>query len=267
VVRKIITIDEDKCTGCGLCAGACHEGAIVMKAGKAKLLRDDYCDGLGDCLPVCSTGAITFEEREALPYDEAAVQARVTKKETTSLPCGCPGSHARALRRIDTAFPESISAAVEKAVSRLAQWPVQIRLVPVTASYFKGAHLLISADCAAYAHGDFHNAFMKNKVTLIGCPKLDTDDYAEKLAAVLRHNDIASVAVVRMEVPCCRGLEHAVARALTNCGRMIPRIVTTIGTDGSILTDGSTAEVWNASALRPIAADTGSAGSGESVPR
>ncbi|MDR1685821.1 MAG: 4Fe-4S binding protein [Desulfovibrio sp.] len=239
MVRKIIAVDESRCTGCGLCAGACHEGAIVMRNGKAKLLRDDYCDGLGDCLPVCPAGAITFEEREALPYDEAAVQTRMAKKETAPLPCGCPGTHAHAIKRIDAAFPESLSATAGKASSRLAQWPVQIRLVPVTASYFKGADLLVSADCAAYAHGDFHNAFMRNKITLIGCPKPDADDYSEKLTAVLRNNDIASVTLVRMEVPCCRGLERAVAEALTCCGRMIPRSAAIISTDGNILTGGS----------------------------
>ncbi len=236
MIRKIITIDEDKCNGCGLCVGACHEGAIIMKDGKAKLLRDDYCDGLGDCLPACPTEAITFEEREALPYDEAAVQARMAEKDKNPLPCGCPGTNARAIKRIDTVLPKNVPAAREMG-SQLNQWPVQIKLVPVNAPYLEGANLLIAADCAAYAHGNFHNEFMRNKVTLIGCPKLDAGDYSEKLTAILKGNNIKSVTVVRMEVPCCGGLESAVKQALTDCGKMIPWHVATISTDGNVLED------------------------------
>jgi ferredoxin len=238
MIRKIITIDENKCNGCGLCAEACHEGAIAMKNHKAKLLRDDYCDGLGDCLPVCAAGAITFEEREALPYDEGAVQARVAEKEKNCLPCGCPSLNARVLKRIDTVFPASPPTAARKASNQLAQWPVQIKLVPANASYLRKANLLISADCAAYAYGDFHNEFMKNKVTLIGCPKLDNEDYSEKLTTIFRNNNITSITVVRMEVPCCSGIVNAVAKSMINHGKgMIPWSVAILSTDGNILED------------------------------
>ncbi len=230
MIRRIIHIDQERCNGCGLCARACHEGAIGMVDGKAKLLRDDYCDGLGDCLPTCPTGAITFVEREAAAYDEAAVQAR--KKELEQpLACGCPGSQSRTICREEQERHTAPSAVA----SQLRQWPVQIKLAPVHAPYFQGAKLLVAADCGAYAYGNFHNEFMGGKVTLIGCPKLDGVDYSEKLTEILRENDIKSVTVVRMEVPCCGGLEHAVITALKHSGKMIPWQVVTLSTDGHIL--------------------------------
>ena len=232
MVRKIIEINEEKCNGCGLCASACHEGAIGMVDGKAKLLRDDYCDGLGNCLPVCPTGAITFVEREAAAYDEAAVQANLhAKAQPEPLACGCPGSQAKTLHRTPAAQP----AAAAPAVSELRQWPVQIKLVPVNAPYFDGAHLLVAADCTAYAYADFHREFIRNKITLIGCPKLDEGDYSEKLTEIIRRNEIKSVTVVRMEVPCCGGIEHAVRTALQNSGKFLPWQVVTVSTDGRIL--------------------------------
>ena len=229
--RKIINIDEDKCNGCGACAAACHEGAIEMVNGKAKLTREDYCDGLGDCLPACPTGAITFEEREAPAYNEAAVLAAKEKKAPAKLPCGCPGTQSKAIRRDAPAACES-SAPV---TSQLQQWPCQIKLVPVNAPYFDGAKLLIAADCTAYAYGKFHNDFIRGRITLIGCPKLDEGDYAEKLTAIIRENNIESVTVVRMEVPCCGGLENAAKRALQASGKFIPWRVVTVTTDGKIL--------------------------------
>lgn len=232
MLRKIIRIDEDKCNGCGLCADACHEGAIAMVDGKAKLVRDDYCDGLGDCLPVCPTGAIRFEEREAAAYDEAAVKARQAAKGA-DLPCGCPGTALKSLHR--TSAPEVVPAAGASAQSQLMQWPVQIKLVPVNAPYFNNANLLIAADCVAFAYGDFHNRFIKNRITLIGCPKLDEGDYSQKLTEILRNNAIRSVTVVRMEVPCCGGIENAVVNALKQSGKMIPWQTVTITTDGRIL--------------------------------
>ena len=234
MIRKIIKINTEKCNGCGLCAGACHEGAIGIENGKAKLLRDDYCDGLGSCMPVCPTGAITFEEREAVAYNEDEVRKNMEKHVRLPLPCGCPGSNAKTIPREETEREPSPAQNVQTA-SRLNQWPVQIKLAPVNAPYFDGANLLISADCAAYAYGSFHNAFMKNKITLIGCPKLDEGDYSEKLAAILRENNIKSVTVVRMEVPCCGGIENAVVTALKNSGKMIPWQVVTISTDGRLL--------------------------------
>lgn len=231
MVRKIIKIDEEKCNGCGLCAEACHEGAIGMTEGKAKLLRDDYCDGLGDCLPVCPTGAISFEEREALEYNESEVKENKMKNE--NLPCGCPGTNAKAIVREENTHQGAAPAV--NMTSQLGQWPVQIKLVSVNASYFENANLLISADCAAYAYGDFHNEFIRNKVTLIGCPKLDEGDYSEKLTAIISGNNIKSVTVVRMEVPCCGGIENAVKTALQNSGKMIPWQVVTISTDGRVL--------------------------------
>ena len=239
--RRIIEIDQDKCNGCGACAAACHEGAIAMVDGKAKLMRDDYCDGLGDCLPACPTGAITFVEREAAAYDEKAVMdnkrskmQEKMKKEGMTLPCGCPGSRSR---KIEHAEAEGSCAAETSArpVSRLSQWPVQIKLVPTNAPYFDGAKLLIAADCTAYAYAAFHEDFIKGHITLVGCPKLDGVDYSEKLGEIIRDNDIKSVTVVRMEVPCCGGLEHAAKTALQKSGKFIPWQVVTVSTDGKIL--------------------------------
>lgn len=213
--RRVIHIDQDKCNGCGACASACHEGAIGMVNGKARLMRDDYCDGLGDCLPACPTNAITFVEREAAPYDEAAVQAN-----KAALQAG---------KAVDTAFAPT--------VSRLQQWPVQIKLAPVNAPYFNGAQLLIAADCTAYAYAGFHEKFMKGHVTLIGCPKLDAIDYSEKLTEIFRNNDIRSISVVRMEVPCCGGMTYAVQRAIANSGKDIPCKVTVLSINGDILSE------------------------------
>ena len=229
MIRKIIKIDEETCNGCGACAAACHEGAIEMVDGKAKLTREDYCDGLGDCLPACPVDAITFEEREAPAYDEAAVlAAKATKSQT--LPCGCPGTQAKAIHR-----NEEPAACCAPQTSQLRQWPVQIKLVPVNAPWFDGAKLLVAADCTAYAYANFHQDFIKNHITLVGCPKLDSIDYAEKLTDILKHNDIRSVTVVRMEVPCCGGIENAVKKALQSSGKFIPWNVVTISTDGRIL--------------------------------
>ena len=233
MLRKIIHIDEDKCNGCGACANACHEGAIGMADGKAKLLRDDFCDGLGDCLPACPTGAITFVEREAAEYNEAAVKASKVEKHGGTLPCGCPGTHSKRIERPDR--PECGEESHVHARSMLSQWPVQIKLVPVNAPYFDGARLLVAADCTAYAYGAFHEDFIKNHITLVGCPKLDSVDYSEKLTEIIRTNDIKSVTVVRMEVPCCGGLENAVKKALQASGKFIPWQVVTISTDGRIL--------------------------------
>ena len=211
MIRKIIRIDADKCNGCGLCAEACHESAIGIVDGKARLLRDDYCDGLGNCLPACPTGAIGFEEREAASYDEAAVRAMQARN----------GPQA-----------ETPHYATE---SRLRQWPVQMKLVPVSAPYFADAPLLISADCAAYARADFHERYMKNRITIIGCPKLDNVDYTEKLTEIIAKNSVKSVTVVRMEVPCCGGIEHAAVEALKDSGKFIPSQVVTLSTEGKIL--------------------------------
>ena len=230
MLRKIIHIDEEKCNGCGACAAACHEGAIGMVGGKAKLLRDDYCDGLGDCLPACPTGAIRFVQREAAAYDEAAVKAAQAAR-CAPTGGGCPGARAQALHRA----PASPEAPLTPAPSQLAQWPVQIKLAPVNAPWFQGAHLLIAADCTAYAYADFHNRFMRRHITLIGCPKLDGVDYAEKLTAILRENEIKSVTVVRMQVPCCGGLEQAVKTALQASGKFIPWQVAVISTEGNLL--------------------------------
>ena len=228
--RKIIKIDEEKCNGCGACAAACHEGAIEMINGKAKLTREDYCDGLGDCLPACPTEAISFEEREAPAYDEKAVLAAKQKK-SDSLPCGCPGTQSKAIRREKPAA----SPAALHADSQLSQWPVQIKLVPINAPYFDGAKLLIAADCSAYAYGNFHNDFIRDHITLIGCPKLDEGDYAEKLTEIIKNNNIKSVTVVRMEVPCCGGIENAVRTALLSSGKFLPWTVVTVSTDGRLL--------------------------------
>ena len=232
-MRKIIKIDEDKCNGCGLCAEACHEGAIGMVNGKAKLLRDDYCDGLGDCLPSCPTGAISFENREAAEYDETAVKKNKSNKQGDNQPCGCPGTQSKAIRHESECDTNCIVSGDHE--SRLSQWPVQIKLAPVNAPYFTNANLLIAADCTAYAYGDFHNKFIKNRITLIGCPKLDEGDYSDKLTDIIKNNSIKSVTVVRMDVPCCGGIEIAVKKALQNSGKFIPWQVITISTDGRIL--------------------------------
>ena len=254
MLRKIIKIDEEKCNGCGQCAAACHEGAIGMVDGKAKLLREDYCDGLGDCLPACPVDAISFEVREAAAYDEAAVQKAMEQKRklphhptvpnntgTASsaghpLPCGCPGMNSKRIVRPN--LPEepcSDTTQTAPSVSRLSQWPVQIKLVPVNAPYFDGANLLIVADCTAYAYGRFHEDFIKNRITLIGCPKLDEGDYTDKLTAIIANNNIKSVTIVRMEVPCCGGIEQAAKRALQASGKFIPWRVVVVTTDGRLL--------------------------------
>lgn len=231
MLRKIIKIDEDKCNGCGACAAACHEGAIEMINGKAKLTREDYCDGLGDCLPACPVDAISFEMREAPEYNEEAVRMSKVQKFASKLPCGCPGTQSKAIKR-DIAMPQTKTAPV---TSQLMQWPVQIKLVPVNAPYFDDANLLIAADCTAFAYGNFHNEFIRNHITLIGCPKLDEGDYAEKLTQIIANNNIKSVKIVRMEVPCCGGIENAVKRALQASGKFIPWQVVIISTDGRIV--------------------------------
>ena len=225
MIRRIIKIDEEKCNGCGACAKACHEGAIVMIDGKAKLAREDYCDGLGDCLPKCPCGAISFEEREAPAYNEAAVLAAKQKKENKEKKAsiGCPGAQVYQINKETTV------------VSQLGQWPCQLKLVPINAPYFDCAELLIAADCTAYAYAGIHNDYMKGKITLIGCPKLDSVDYSEKLAEILVNNKIKSVTVLRMEVPCCGGLEMAVKRALQKSGKTIPYQVVTISISGKII--------------------------------
>lgn len=273
MLRQMIKIDEELCNGCGICIDACHEGALQLVNGKAKLIRDDYCDGLGNCLPACPTGAISFEMREAAAFDAAAVAERMQGKEgkmegeqqserepggaraaaaqtnAAERPKfgGCPGSMARAIRRdAAPAAPVAAGAASASAASAwggwagqeesaLQQWPVQIKLVPVNAPYFNGAKLLVAADCSAFAYANFHRDFIKDHICIIGCPKLDEGDYADKLSEILRHNDIKSVSVVRMEVPCCGGIENAVKNALSRCGKLIPWNVSTISTDGRLL--------------------------------
>lgn len=235
--RKIIHIDREKCNGCGACAKACHEGAIQMVDGIATLMRDDYCDGLGDCLPVCPTDAISFIVREAAAYDQAAVIANKVEKMKNEKPCStgvCPGSLAKEIKQEKQ---EVIETEVSERPSCLSQWPVQIKLAPVTASFFDNAKLLIAADCTAFAYASFHEKFIKNHITLVGCPKLDNIDYSEKLTDIIRENNIRSVTVVRMEVPCCGGLELAAKKALQNSGKFIPWQVVTISTDGKILED------------------------------
>ncbi len=257
MIRQIIHIDEDKCNGCGACATACHEGAIEMVNGKAKLMRDDYCDGMGDCLPECPTGAITFTEREAAAYDEEAVKkhmearkgSNMSNNESNNPPVfhGCPGSALRSFNRNNETetseetpklqASESVAVAPAKPVSQLGQWPCQIKLVPVNAPYFDGAKLLIAADCTAFAYANIHEEFMKGKITIIGCPKLDSVDYSEKLTQIIANNDIKSVTVLRMQVPCCGGLEMAAVKALKASGKFIPWQVVTFSLDGKILED------------------------------
>ncbi len=229
--RKIIKINEEKCNGCGACAVACHEGAIQMIAGKAQLVREDYCDGLGDCLPACPTGAISFEEREAPAYNETAVLAAKQKNNSFASPCSCPGTQSKTIKKEVSSYT---SATAAPAATELSQWPVQIKLLPVNAPYFENADLLIAADCSAYAYGNFHNEFMRNHITMIGCPKLDEGDYAEKLTQIISANNIKSVTVVRMEVPCCGGIEIATKKALQKSGKFIPWRIVTISTDGRI---------------------------------
>ncbi len=232
MVRQIICINEEKCSGCGLCAKACHESAIALVDGKAKLIRDDYCDGMGDCLPACPTGAITFETREAAEYDRNAVEAKLEKKKQSTLPAppvgGCPGSQIREMHYSATPVGDPVT-------SQLRNWPVQIKLAPIKAPYFDGAKLLIAADCTAYTYANIHQAFIRGKVTLIGCPKLDDVNYGSKLTEILRNNNIKSVTVLRMEVPCCGGLEIAARNALQESGQFIPWQVVTISIDGKIL--------------------------------
>ena len=235
MIRRIIRIDQEKCNGCGACAAACHEDAIAMVDGKAQLMRDDYCDGLGDCLPACPTEAITFMEREAAAYDEKAVmenKRRKMREQGMTLSCGCPGSQSRNIQR--EAAPAAEAPQTQQ-TSRLSQWPVQIKLVPVNAPYFDGARLLIAADCTAYAYAAFHERFIKGHITLVGCPKLDSVDYSEKLTEIIRENDIKSVTVVRMEVPCCGGLELAAKKALQQSGKFIPWQVVTVTVDGRLV--------------------------------
>lgn len=256
MIRRIIQIDEEKCNGCGACAKACHEGAISMVNGKAKLMRDDYCDGLGDCLPNCPVDAIHFVEREAAAYDAEAVKQNMLKKQqeeatkqnagegpkapVKSFAGGCPGTRMRMMNReesMQNAESEEEGRETAKSVNKsmLSQWPVQIKLAPVNAPYFGGAKLLVAADCSAYAYGDFHNRFIKGHVTLIGCPKLDNVDYSEKLTEIIKNNNIKSVTIVRMEVPCCGGLELAAKKALQESGKFIPWQVVTLSLDGQIL--------------------------------
>jgi len=238
--RKIIEIDKEKCNGCGLCINACHEGALQLVNGKATLVSDVYCDGLGACLPECPTDAIKIVEREAVEFSEEAVEKMKKEKEnkmekTERLPCGCPGTMAKALNVSAPTPTLAETTAPSHSVSQLRNWPVQIKLVPVSAPYLKGASLLIAADCSAYAYAGLHDKFMRGKITLIGCPKLDDGDYTEKLTAILKQNDIQKMTVIRMEVPCCAGIAHAAKHALINSGKMIPWSVITISTDGQII--------------------------------
>ena len=238
MIRKIIKIDKEKCNGCGACAAACHEGAIDIINGKAELVREHFCDGLGDCLPECPTGAISFEEREAPAYDEEAVkeaQEKISaKNQAISAHSGCPGSKIMQIQRTEAPDPVESSLTADS-VSKLQNWPVQIKLAPVNAPYFDGSKLLIAADCTAYAYASFHQDFIRNKITLIGCPKLDDVDYSEKLTEIIQNNNIQSVTIVRMEVPCCGGLEMAAKKALQNSGKFIPWQVVTISIDGKIM--------------------------------
>jgi len=227
MIRRIITINKEKCNGCGLCAKACHEGAIGMVDGKAKLLREDYCDGLGDCLPACPMNAISFEEREAPAYNEAAVLAAKKSREE-KLPCGCPGSACQSISNKHSGEGKPVP-------SYLGNFPVQIKLLPPNAPYFEGTDLLIAADCTAYSYGNFHHDFMQGRVPVIGCPKLDAVDYTEKLTQIFKHNNIRSVTVTRMTVPCCGGLSYAVKNAIHNSGKDIPLQIVTISPDGQVI--------------------------------
>ncbi|AET69129.1 4Fe-4S protein [Desulfosporosinus orientis DSM 765] len=235
MLRKIISIDEEKCNGCGLCVTACHEGALQLINGKARLISESYCDGLGDCLPECPTDAITLEEKETVEYDEEAVKRNMEKRKTQThgtQPCGCPGTQAKLLARKQES---SSLQSDESSPSQLNQWPCQLKLIPINASYLDNAHLLIAADCTAFAYPAVHQKFMRNKITLIGCPKLDDIDYSEKLTAILKQHEIKSVTVLRMEVPCCGGIVQAVKKSLINSETLIPWHVVTISTDGRII--------------------------------
>jgi len=232
-INTIIKIDEEKCNGCGECANACHEGAIQMINGKAKLVRSDYCDGLGACLPVCPTGAISFaEQEEAFSAEFTGSAKNEVPQELNVLPCGSPGTQAQSINVMESPIT---SESLAPMVSQLRQWPIQIKLAPINAPYFDNANLLVAADCTAYAYGNFHNRFIKNSITLIGCPKLDTGSYADKLTEILKHNNIKKVTVVRMEVPCCGGIENAVREALSRCGKLMPWQVITIQINGNIV--------------------------------
>ena len=237
--RNIIKIDESKCNGCGLCVTACHEGALQLIEGKARLISESYCDGLGDCLPECPTGAIAIEERETAEYDEVAVNLHMAKNKPQpepAIPCGCPGTQAKLLAKKQQ--PESTPTHDNGSLpSQLGQWPCQLKLVLLNAPYLDNAHLLIAADCTAFAYPNIHQTFMRNKITLIACPKLDDVDYSEKLTAILKQHEIKSVTVLKMEVPCCGGILQAVKKALSNSGKMIPWNVVTISTEGRILED------------------------------
>jgi len=246
--KEIITIDQHKCSGCGACATACHMGAIGIVDGKARLMREDYCDGLGRCLPVCPTGAISFEEHEAkstsATFHTEDSQSNMENAQPETLACGCPGTNSKILRHDDKA-PEPMQGQMQLEANtqsatvqtQLQQWPVQIKLVPINAPYFHNANLLIAADCTAYAYGNFHAEYMRNRITIIGCPKLDEGDYAEKLTAIIERNEIKSVTIARMEVPCCTGIENATKTALKNSGKMIPWQIVIISTDGKIITN------------------------------
>jgi len=238
MLRKIVNINEEKCNGCGLCVDACHEGALQLIDGKARLVSESYCDGLGDCLPECPTGAIVLEERETVEYDEEAVKKHMAERKPqpeTTLPCGCPGTQ---VKLIANKQPQATSVLSEQNIpSQLVQWPCQLKLVPSTAPYLNNAHLLIASDCTAFAYPNIHQTFMRNKITLIGCPKLDDTDYSEKLTAILKQHEIKSISILRMEVPCCGGIVQAVKNGLINSGKMIPWNVVTISTDGRIVED------------------------------
>lgn len=234
MIRQMINIDEELCIGCGLCVGACQEGAIGMVNGKAVMLREDYCDGLGNCLPVCPTGAITFEEREAPEFNHEAV-AHLMGEEKSMPVFSCPGTQMKVMKQCEQEQVEATTEPTTKPVSQLRQWPVQINLAAPNAAFFRNCDLLIAADCSAYAFADFHNTFIKDKVTLIGCPKLDEGDYAQKLAVIFANNTIRSVTVVRMEVPCCGGLDSAVKRAIAASGKIMPIAVVTLSSEGEIL--------------------------------
>lgn len=236
--RKIVKIHEEKCNGCGLCVNACHEGALELRNGKAVLISDSYCDGLGDCLPQCPVDAIEIIERDAEEFDKELVEKRMNEKKQSAepLPCGCPGHQAKVI----THGKPSVKAAVKEqseSTSELKQWPVQIKLVSPNAPYFEGSHILIAADCTAYAYANIHQEFMRGKITLIGCPKLDEVDYAEKLTAILKNNNVKSITVLRMDVPCCSGIVNAVKNALISSGKMIPWSYKIVTTEGSLLED------------------------------